>query len=324
MSSSQDTDNEHFNDQLKENTPNGSLEEMEHNWEYYHNYKGQYSPPNIKIIWAGIVKKIGWSRSTRKTPLVSFLKYAAAILLPIAGFLLGLHLSSNFSEITEAEKISLNTTSGVSTRANLSDGSVVWLRSNSEIIYPQEFSDKERAVELKGQAYFKIRPDSLWPFVVRAGDFSATALGTELIMKTNPELGIIETALVSGKARIEWTNKDNVLVQRILQPMELVVYSTEQRHIESVSPLSETTAQWNHYFLAFEGVPLGETLKKMADSYNMQLQVAPGVEVRKPVTITVREESFEQILSLLQYIVPFDYAISKDTIYISPKNLRSF
>ena len=320
MSSSQDTDSGPYNDPLKGNTPNGSFERMEHDWEYYHNYKGQFPPPNLKTIWAGIVKNIGWNRSSGKVPLVSILKYAAAILLPIAGFLFGLHISRNFTEITEAEIITLNTAPGVSTRANLSDGSVVWLRPNSEIVYPKEFSDKERAIELNGQAYFKVRPDSLWPFVVRAGDFSATALGTELIIKTNPEQGIIETALISGRARIEWTDKDNVLMQKMLEPMELVVYSIEQRHIESVGPLSEIAAQWNHYFLAFEGVPLGETLEKMADSYNMQLQVAPGVEVGKPITITVREESFEQILSLLQYIVPFDYAISKDTIYISPKN----
>ena len=324
MSPSQNSDNDLFNDPLEGNTPNGSLEKMERDWEYYHNYKGQYSPPNLKIIWTGIVKKIGWNCSARKTLLVSFLKYAAAILLPIAGFLIGLHISGNFFEITEAETVTVNTASGVSTRVNLSDGSVVWLRSNSEIVYLKEFSDKERVIELNGQAYFKVRSDSLWPFIVRAGDFSAIALGTELIMKTNPDPGIIETALISGRAGIEWTDKDNVLVQKMLQPMELVVYSTEQRNIEVISPLSETTAQWNHYFLAFEGVPLGETLKKMADSYNMQLQVAPGVEVRKPITITVREESFEQILSLLQHIVPFDYTISKDTIYISPKNHRSF
>lgn len=320
MSSSQDTDNGPLNDPLKGSDPCGSFEKMEHDWEYYQKYKGQFPPPNPNKIWAGIVKKLGWNPSARKTLLVPILKYAAAILLPIAGFLLGLHISRSFIESTGAELITLSTAPGVSTRANLADGSVVWLRSNSEIVYPKEFGDKERAIELNGQAYFKVRPDSLWPFVVRSGDFSATVLGTELIMKTNHEQGIIETALISGRARIEWTDKDNVLVKKMLEPMELVVYSTEQRHIESVRPLSETSAQWNHYFLVFEGVPLGETLKKMADSYNMRLQVAPGVEVGKPITITVREESFEQILSLLQYIVPFDYAISKDTIYISPKN----
>ncbi len=321
MSSSQDVDSEPLNDPLKGSALNGSLEGMEHDWEHYQAYKADYPAPDLMRTWAGIVEKIGWKRRAKPVSLIpSVLKYAAAILLPIAGFLLGLYISSDFSASPETETITLGTAPGVSTRVNLPDGSVVWLRANSEIVYPKEFDDEKRELHLIGQAYFKIRTDSLWPFVVRANDFSVTALGTEFIMNTTPEQATIETALVSGRALIEWTDKNNETVQQFLKPMERVVYSTDERNIVHVAPLSAAAAQWNHYLLVFEGVPLGETLKKMAESYNMQLQVAPGVDTGKPITITVREESFEQILSLLQYIVPFDYAISKDTIHISPKN----
>ncbi len=320
MSSSQDNDNDPLHDPFKDTSFEGLFEEMEHSWEHYQDYKARYPSPGLQRIWVGITQRVGWKQRTRRfSQISSVLKYAAAILLPIITVVLGLYVARDFSASTGAKTLTQRTEQGVSTRVNLSDGSVVWLRPNSEITYSKKFDCDIREIELVGQAYFKVRTDSLWPFVVRANGFSITALGTEFIMNTNPGKAYLEAALVSGNAQIEWTDTSNEKVQQLLEPMERVVYSADERDIVEIAPLAPSEAKWNHYFMLFEGIPAEEVLAKLADAYNMQVEVDPEANLTKPITITVREESFEQVLSLLQYIVPFSYSISKDTVYISPQ-----
>lgn len=321
MSSKRCSDTEPLNDLERESVSNRSLEVIEQDWEHYQVYKADYPKPNLKRVWEGVVQKIGWEKRVKRVTLSpSFLKYAAAILLPLAVFMLGLYFYSDFFLSRETDTVTIATAPGVSIRVNLPDGSEVWLRPNSEIIYPKDFDQLKREIHLNGHAYFKTHADSLWPFVVRANGFSTIALGTEFIMNTMPEQETIETALVSGRALIEWIDKNDEPVQQRLEPMERIVYSSDERDIVSAAPLSPAAAKWNHYFMMFEGVPIGDVMEKIADSYNMHLEVEPGLDTGKPITITVREESFDQILSLLQFIVPFDYVISKDTVHISSKH----
>ncbi len=321
MSSKRGSDSEPLNGQARDSVSNRSLEVIEHDWEHYQMYKADYPKPNLKRIWEDIVQKIGWQKRVKRVSLIpSFLKYAAAILLPLAGFMLGLYFYSDFSLSPETDTATVITAPGVSIKVDLPDGSEVWLRPNSEITYPKEFDQLKREIHLSGHAYFKTQADSLWPFVVRANGFSTIALGTEFIMKTMPERATIETALVSGRVLIEWIDKNNEPVQQLLEPLERIVYSSDERNIICAALLSPATAKWNHYFMMFEGIPIGDVMKKIADSYNMYLEVEPGLDTGKPITITVREESFDQILSLLQFIVPFDYVISKDTVHISSKH----
>ena len=42
----------------------------------------------------------------------------------------------------------------------LDDGTKVWLNAETEFRYPVVFGEKERVVELSGEAYFQVRRDA--------------------------------------------------------------------------------------------------------------------------------------------------------------------
>ena len=52
---------------------------------------------------------------------------------------------------------------------SLPDGSTVYLSSSSEIIYPKEFNDTVRCVDLKGEAWFDVIHIQNKPFIVKSG-----------------------------------------------------------------------------------------------------------------------------------------------------------
>ena len=54
-------------------------------------------------------------------------------------------------------------------RLVLGDGTKVWLNSASSLNYPVQFAEKERCVELDGEAYFEVAKNAEKPFIVHAG-----------------------------------------------------------------------------------------------------------------------------------------------------------
>jgi len=69
----------------------------------------------------------------------------------------------------------------------LSDNTMVWINSGSELRYGADFNAHERKVELIGEAYFNVAHHSDSPFIVKSGDLSVTALGTSFNVEVYPE-----------------------------------------------------------------------------------------------------------------------------------------
>lgn len=66
---------------------------------------------------------------------------------------------------------------GQMSRLKLSDGTEIWLNSNSQLDVVDGNRD-ERVVELKGEAFFEVAKDPEHPFIVRCGERSVKVLGT--------------------------------------------------------------------------------------------------------------------------------------------------
>ncbi len=69
----------------------------------------------------------------------------------------------------------------------LSDGTRVWLNSETSIQYPVAFGAKERRVFVQGEAYFEVAKDAKKPFTVQFMSSSVTVLGTSFNIRAYPE-----------------------------------------------------------------------------------------------------------------------------------------
>lgn len=65
----------------------------------------------------------------------------------------------------------------------LGDGTVVRLNENSTLMLNDEYGIGHRRVELTGEAYFDVKPNSDLPFEVKAGDGVVQVLGTRFNVK---------------------------------------------------------------------------------------------------------------------------------------------
>jgi len=107
---------------------------------------------------------------------------------------------------------------GESYSFQLGDGSKVWMNSVSELRFPLLFTQPDRIVALKGEAFFKVAHQASQPFKVQVNGLTVKALGTEFNIKSyNGELTYI--SLVNGSVSVENAKGESI----ILQPGEAVV-----------------------------------------------------------------------------------------------------
>ena len=104
----------------------------------------------------------------------------------------------------------------------LPDGTQVQLNSQSTLLYPQNFTGKDRSVFLIGEANFKVKPDKKHPFIVKSNDFQVTALGTEFNVSAYPENPVLAATLISGSVLVEYNDLKS---QVILKPNEQLAYN---------------------------------------------------------------------------------------------------
>ena len=85
----------------------------------------------------------------------------------------------------------------------LSDGTQIWLNSQSKIKYPVLFNDTTREVYLEGEAYFKVSKDTLHPFRVNTkNNVCIEVLGTSFNVRSYNDENSVETVLEEGVVKM--------------------------------------------------------------------------------------------------------------------------
>lgn len=151
-------------------------------------------------------------------------------------------------------------------RVVLSDGTEVWLNSDSELRYPVNFSDMERKVYLKGEGYFQVKRDTNRPFLVMAEEMEVEVLGTCFNVNTYRDNGYLTATLVCGQVKVRDTISRTCV---LLSPDQEAVLLGDHIQVNSVEA-SEVVAWVNGQFL-YTKMPLEQIARQMERWFNVQI-----------------------------------------------------
>ena len=151
-------------------------------------------------------------------------------------------------------------------RLTLSDGTRVWLNAASSLTYPEIFQDRERVVELTGEAFFEVKPDTALPFIVKTQGMRVKVLGTTFNVKAYPDELKLYTTLVEGKVEVF---SDYLHRGVMLYPGEQAVSDSSeiQKRQVNVQPY----ISWKEGKFVFINAPLGEICKQIARWYDVDV-----------------------------------------------------
>lgn len=183
----------------------------------------------------------------------------------------------------------------------LSDGTKVWLNSESKLKFPVAFKEgSTRQVELiYGEAFFDVSPSSEHngaKFKVLNKSQEVEVLGTEFNIKAYEDEDKIYTTLVEGKVAVSNSNSKKQLI-----PNQQSVINLKGGDIV-VNPIDAyNEVLWTKGIFSFKGKKLKEIMNVMARWYDFQVVFQnPELEKVKFNGVLSKNDNIKEILSIIK------------------------
>lgn len=179
--------------------------------------------------------------------------------------------------------IEIRNTTPTEQAVRLKDGTVVWLKQNSSVVYDRTFNQDRRTVYLKGEAFFEVKRDAARPFVVHAGDLVTEVLGTSFRIRPHPNTRKIEVIVRTGRVSV-YAQKPNRRAEHngvILTPNQRATFDVASQAIvptliEQPVPLPAAVASPPE--LVFQAASLHSVLATLTEVYGIEfVLVNPSV-----------------------------------------------
>jgi transmembrane sensor len=200
----------------------------------------------------------------------------------------------------------------------LSDGSKVWLNSESRLRYPEFFAENTRMVSLVGEAFFDVRKSDGMPFVVKTSEISVEVMGTTFNVTAYADENQISTTLVEGSVRV--MEKD-AITSCLLKPGERAVFSNDSKTFSVAETDTELYTSWINGYLKFSSESLEQVIHKLVRSYGIEMKIGDlALREYKFSGKLDLKETVSQVLDVVQLAAPLQYHEENGTILILNKN----
>jgi ferric-dicitrate binding protein FerR (iron transport regulator) len=193
----------------------------------------------------------------------------------------------------------------------LSDGTKVWLNSESSLKYPIAFAGNTREVEVTGEAYFEVKHNSKQPFKVHLPNGSIVEdIGTSFNVNAYTDEESIKTTLIEGSVKLspagggdlndpQNRKRPGVDNSVILKPGQQAVLTHDSR-LKIDHPDLDVVIAWKEGSFYFDNSDLRSILREFARWYDIEVVYEGPVTNRKFFGIVKRNNSLKQVLQLLQ------------------------
>lgn len=195
----------------------------------------------------------------------------------------------------------------------LSDGTKVWVNSETRMRYPVVFDSTERVVELEGEAFFKVHQDLARPFRVRMKDLGTVEVtGTSFNVHNYADEDMIRVTLEEGAVRLFAGNESEEL-----EPGEQGYFAPGESLGKKKVNVNLFT-DWKNGRFVFKEQSLEDIMQTVARWYDVQVEFANESVQKVTFTGNIRRyDDFSKIIRMLEAVKVARFEISGNRIYVS-------
>ncbi len=194
----------------------------------------------------------------------------------------------------------------------LSDGTKVWINSESRLKYPASFSAEKRVVELSGEAYFEVAHDSNRPFEVITENQTIRVLGTSFNVTGYPKEKITST-LLEGKIQIETAKNKTAF----LSPGDQAIYDPQNQELHKKQVNVEHSIAWKNGLFYFKDEQLEHIMEVIARWYKIEVVYKNPQKKKIRFTGTLkRYSSFKEVIDLIEMTGDIKFSVSNNKVII--------
>jgi len=202
---------------------------------------------------------------------------------------------------------SLKVPIGMDYKIVLSDGSTVWLNSQTVIKFPFKFGATSREISVNGEAFLEVTKDPARPFFVRTSRGAVQVLGTSFNVNTY-DSGVVKVALVEGAVRFKTKSSETTI-----KPGWEAVYRNEAVGLKPFD--QDVTLAWRTGRLYFENATIQEITNVLPRWFGVEVQFDnPSVKTDTFTGVVNRNKPITIFLDKLKKIMGIDYYFDKKGI----------
>ena len=197
----------------------------------------------------------------------------------------------------------------------LSDSTVVWLNSNSELKYPISFTNNKRQVYLKGEAYFQVKKNKKKQFEVNVQNVDIKVFGTQFNVNAQ-ENDLIKTTLVEGSVGVKFNGQVKMLKPGYQSQVNKL---KNKSVVKKVNILPEIA--WKDGKFVFEEQTLEQIMNKLSLWYDVKVFFMN--DNLKNIRFTGNLKRYSSINKILYYIektTSISFKVNKKSIMIYKKH----
>jgi len=196
-------------------------------------------------------------------------------------------------------------------KLTLSDGTIVWVNSNSELKFPAQFNNTERRVFLSGEAYFEVAKDASKPFYVETEDLKVKVLGTHFNVSTYGAKS--KTSLKEGSVEV---SKDAQFV--IISPGQSAEWSTEGLKVRRADLQKDLAWKNNEFY--FKGDNIINIANQLKRWYDLEVVFSKEVSLTDTYSGEIRRDvRLSEVLKMLEFVSELDFKLDKNKLLITKK-----
>jgi ferric-dicitrate binding protein FerR (iron transport regulator) len=251
--------------------------------------------------------------------------YRVAASLAILALAIGAYWLTERMELTSSQantgtamRYVVNTSKTI-LRQSLPDGSVVWLQPGSEMHYPTTFSNTQRTLQLKGEAFFSIARDPSKPFLITSGNVLTRVLGTSFNIRAYENAPSIDVSVMTGKVSvniqdsINTTAVDAASVSLVAQQRARYVKAQHRLEKQEGYVLPEL-AIWKSTTFIFDNQPLRNVLPLLNEKFGVHIEAENSALMNCLLRADLSNLNLPDILEMLSLSVDATYELEGNTI----------
>jgi len=260
----------------------------------------------IARLASGDVPAPSVTRVSMLTPIRIWGIAASLLLLAAASFVTWQYVSRE----TVPKELMVSSSEGSVRKIRLADGSLVWLKNNSSLTYPETFPGPERRIELRGEALFEVAKDALHPFIIQCGELTTTVLGTSFNIRTTE--ADIEVVVLTGKVSLTSQGQGIVVL-----PSEKAVYRKEMKQLAKVNAQPDeavSTTSGTEYDMNFQETLMREVIQRIQLKFDVAISLINEEMNNCTITADLTDQSLQRTMDVIAATLHATYELEGKTI----------
>ncbi len=205
---------------------------------------------------------------------------------------------------------------GKRSSVTFSDGTKIWVNSDTKVVYPVAFANEKREIFVEGEIFLEVSHDAKRPFIVKTKQMEIKVLGTKFNVSAYKNENNMQVVLVEGKVEVNTDNKNKSL----LAPNQMFHYDGRlQKGKISTVDINDYVA-WKDGYYQFHHESLNVILRKLSRYYGTLIYCDNTDNDLSCSGKLDLKDNLEDVLHSLKRAIPLEIENKNESIKINVKH----